>query len=137
LYSIERIKHKSYTWFGITQTESHSLNDSASIANGAATTINVLSNDDTKGSPIVTIISDPANGIAVVNVDKTITYTHNGNTATGDSITYQLSNGLCATSAKINIIIAVSQTPTAPVMTTYSYEGIYDRYDTCIQTEVV
>jgi hypothetical protein len=52
-------------------------------------------------------------------------------------ITYQLSNGLCATSAKINIIIAVSQTPTAPVMTTYSYEGIYDRYDTCIQTEVV
>jgi hypothetical protein len=49
------------------------LNDSASIANGAATTINVLSNDDTKGS-IVTIISDQ-NGIAVVNVDKTITYT--------------------------------------------------------------
>jgi hypothetical protein len=87
------------------------------LANGAATTINVLSNDDTKGSPIVTIISDPANGIAVVVC--TITYTHNGNTATGDSITYQLSNGLCATSAKINIIIAVSQTPTAPVMTTY------------------
>jgi hypothetical protein len=70
LYSIERIKQKS-TWFGITQTSA--LNDSASIANGAATTINVLSNDDTKGS-IVTIISDQ-NGIAVVNVDKTITYT--------------------------------------------------------------
>jgi hypothetical protein len=63
-----------YLVWDYTNRKPIALNDSASIANGAATTINVLSNDDTKG-PIVTIISDPANGIAVVNVDKTITYT--------------------------------------------------------------
>jgi hypothetical protein len=59
-----------YLVWDYTNRKPIALNDSASIANGAATTINVLSNDDTKGSPIVTIISDPANGIAVVNVKR-------------------------------------------------------------------
>jgi hypothetical protein len=63
----------------------------------------MFTNDDTK-SPIVTIISDPANGIAVVNVDKT-TYTHNGNSSHKRFYSLPISNGLCASSAKITVII--------------------------------
>ena len=59
-------------------------NDSASTIEDEPVTIDVLANDTVEGIPvmdgpnvIVTIIDAPVNGTAVVNADKTITYTAN------------------------------------------------------------
>jgi hypothetical protein len=71
-------------WFGITQSQLL-WNDSVSIDNGSSFTINVLGNDDAKGSPIVTIGDDKwSSG----NVDNTITYTHNGSNLADSVISY-------------------------------------------------
>nr|WP_315173585.1 Ig-like domain-containing protein [uncultured Flavobacterium sp.] len=78
-------------------------NDNVTLNSGATTVINVLLNDQAVGTPIVTIITAPINGTAVVNLDNTITYTHNGTATISDSITYQVSNGVCSSSATINI----------------------------------
>jgi hypothetical protein len=48
--------------------------------------INVLANDNAKGTQSVTILTNQQNEV-LVNVDNTITYTHNGTTRT-DTYSY-------------------------------------------------
>jgi len=68
--------------------------------------INVLINDIANGSPItITITTPPTNGTAVVNIDNTITYIHDGSENLTDSFEYQLSNGVCSDMATVNILI--------------------------------
>lgn len=72
------------------------MDDSASTSVGGNTIIDVLSNDDIiDDSVVVTIAIPPLYGTAVVNIDKTITYTHDGSDNFNDTIIYEVSNGPC------------------------------------------
>lgn len=100
-------------------------NDVDSIDKGATKTINVLSNDTITGTPLVTITTAPVNGTAVVNVDNTITYTHDGSDTSIDLITYQLSNGVCNSTASITIVV-IGSTPVDPSTFVYYEAEYYD-----------
>jgi hypothetical protein len=89
-------------------------NDNAILDNAASAVIDVLLNDQVVGTPIVTIITAPINGTAVVNLDNTITYTHNGTATVSDSITYQVSNGVCSSTATISISVNAVGNPGDP-----------------------
>jgi hypothetical protein len=69
--------------------------DSANTREGASVVIPVLANDsDLEGNPLtVTGTSTPANGMAAVNGDGTVTYTADANFNGTDSFTYTLSDG--------------------------------------------
>lgn len=91
------------------------INDSITLDNEGSSNINVLSNDEAFVSPIVTIMTPPINGTAIVNIDSTITYTHNGTETIADTILYQVKNGTCSSTATISIIINPKETlPTIP-----------------------
>lgn len=81
-----------------------------STPKGSSKNIDVLANDiDPDGLPLtVTIITAPINGIAVVETDNTITYTHNDTDTYTDIIQYSISNGNCSATATIYIDIAVA-----------------------------
>jgi subtilisin family serine protease len=70
--------------------------DSATVANGGSTTIDVKANDsdpdDANADLTVTIETPPSNGSAEVNADDTVTYTHDGSATTSDSFQYRLTD---------------------------------------------
>ena len=70
-------------------------NDSAATTEGQAVDITVLGNDsDPDGDPLtVTITTPPANGSAIVNPNKTISYTPNGGFSGNDSLVYTIDDG--------------------------------------------
>lgn len=103
-------------------------NDAFTVNNAGVYTANVLLNDTVNGTPTVTIFTDPTHGTAVVNLDKTITYTHDGTATLSDSFVYQVTNGVDTKTATATITVnAVG----APPATTYSfyYEGFYETGD--------
>jgi hypothetical protein len=67
-----------YLIWDYTDRKPIALNDSVYMNNGEAKIVNVLANDTVIGTPIVTIETAPIHGLAVVNGDNTITYTHDG-----------------------------------------------------------
>ncbi|MGH8945013.1 MAG: Ig-like domain-containing protein, partial [Acidimicrobiia bacterium] len=70
--------------------------DSATVASGGSTTIDVKANDsdpdNTNDELTVTIETPPSNGSATVNADDTVTYTHDGSATTSDSFQYRLTD---------------------------------------------
>ena len=95
-------------------------NDSVSLAVGATTQINVLSNDtDSTGiidPKTVLIVTQPTAGTASVNATTgVITYTHNGGSARTDSLTYTVKDdkGLVSNVATVSISITATTPPTA------------------------
>ncbi|MFN9346362.1 MAG: beta strand repeat-containing protein [Planctomycetota bacterium] len=95
-------------------------NDSVSLAVGATTQINVLSNDtDSTGTidpKTVLIVTQPTAGTASVNATTgVITYTHNGGSARTDSLTYTVKDdkGLVSNVATVSISITATTPPTA------------------------
>jgi len=95
-------------------------NDSASLAVGATTQINVLSNDtDSTGTidpKTVVIVTQPTAGTASVNsTTGVISYTHNGGSARTDSLTYTVKDdkGLVSNVATVSISITATTPPTA------------------------
>ncbi|MFN9626739.1 MAG: beta strand repeat-containing protein, partial [Planctomycetota bacterium] len=95
-------------------------NDSVSLAVGATTQINVLSNDtDSTGTidpKTVLIVTQPTAGTASVNATTgVITYTHNGGSARTDSLTYPVKDdkGLVSNVATVSISITATTPPTA------------------------
>ena len=85
-------------------------NDDAAFAlNGGTTEIDVLANDkDPEGGPLgLEIVTGPSHGTAELTVANTISYTHDGSTATSDTITYRITDnqGLSDT-ATVYITIA-------------------------------
>ena len=95
-------------------------NDSATVAEGSPATINVLANDsDPEGGTLtVTILDGPAAtvGTAVVNTDKTITFTPANNFAGVATFTYQLSDGQGGI-ATGTVSVTVTNANDAPVAT--------------------
>lgn len=104
------------------------VNDAFTVNNAGVYIANVLFNDTVIGTPTVTILTAPINGTAVVNLDKTITYTHNGTATLSDSYVYQVTNGFDTKTATVTITVNATGTPPA---TTYSfyYEGFYEEGD--------
>lgn len=75
------------------------VDDFAPLVDAGTIDINVLGNDTfTTGQPIVTILTEPVNGIASVNNDGTISYTPNSDALLPDSLQYILCvNTICDT----------------------------------------
>jgi hypothetical protein len=74
------------------------VNDSYSTDFGAELTIpapGVLGNDtDTDSNPLTAVmVSDPANGAAMLNADGSLTYTPNAGYSDSDSFTYKANDG--------------------------------------------
>lgn len=92
-------------------------NDLPSTQEDNPVTISVLSNDvDADGHTLtVTAFTQPAKGTAVLNADKTITYTPNLNTNGSDSFTYTISDGNGGTdTATVSLsVIPVNDPPVA------------------------
>jgi ELWxxDGT repeat protein len=90
-------------------------NDSASSANGAAVTINVLANDvDSDGSvdpTSVHIASQPSHGSVSVNPSGSIVYTPNSGYQGSDSFTYTETDNQGATSNLATVTVTASQPP--------------------------
>jgi len=100
------------------------INDFGSTSVGGNTTITVLSNDDViDDSVVVTIATAPSFGTAIVNLDKTITYTHDGSDNFDDTILYEVSNGVCSSTASIFIGIG---SPCSGSISASGGAGIYE-----------
>ncbi|MCI2230492.1 tandem-95 repeat protein, partial [Polaribacter sp. MSW13] len=92
--------------------------DTSSTDPGISVIINVLPNDSDLDGDVLTvssIISQPANGLATINGDGTITYTPNAGFSTGtDVFVYQVcdGNGLCDTAT---VAVTVPKSFLSPV----------------------
>lgn len=74
------------------------------MSDGATSTINVLSNETIPSPYTVSIGRPPQNGVAVVNNDNTITYTHNSGSSLNDSFTYVVDRGgTCSAEALVTV----------------------------------
>jgi hypothetical protein len=81
------------------------VNDQASTAAGTNITIAVLANDsDPDADPLqVTRVSQGAKGTTVINGDGTITYKPGKSFKSGDSFTYDISDGMATATATVAI----------------------------------
>jgi len=98
------------------------VNDTASVITGGTVIVPVLDNDTFSGTPTVTVVS-VTNGTAIVNVDDTISYTHDGGTSTSGVIIYRVDNGTTSDTASAAISIS------AAAVVLYQYEGIWETGD--------
>ena len=91
-------------------------NPDATTDEGGSVTTDVLSNaTDADGDPLtVTIDTQGTNGLASVNSDGTITYTHDGSETTSDSYTYTISDGNGGSDSGV-VFITVTPVNDAPV----------------------
>ncbi|MRS13214.1 MAG: tandem-95 repeat protein [Actinobacteria bacterium] len=87
------------------------VDDTAACDEDTSAVINVLANDsDIDLDPLTPVKqSDPANGTAVLNADKTFTYTPNANWHGVDSFTYLANDGI-ADSNTVTVTITVPNT---------------------------
>lgn len=87
--------------------------DTATVNEGASTTINVSSNDsDPEGALDLTSIvvtTNPTNGSVTVNSDGTVSYTHNGSETTTDSFQYRIED--TANNQSNIVTVSVTVTP--------------------------
>ena len=91
-------------------------NPDATTDEGGSVTTDVLSNaTDADGDPLtVTVDTQGTNGLASVNSDGTITYTHDGSETTSDSYTYTISDGNGGSDSGV-VFITVTPVNDAPV----------------------
>ncbi|GJM28772.1 MAG: hypothetical protein DHS20C17_14070 [Cyclobacteriaceae bacterium] len=81
--------------------------------------INVVANDtDSDGSidpASISILTDPANGIAVANNDGTVTYTPNPDVNGTDEFNYSVTDNLGATSNQARVVVNINPVNDPPV----------------------
>jgi hypothetical protein len=98
--------------------------DNANASVGGSVTINVLGNDEVSPADVtVTIFTNPLHGTAIVNLDKTITYTHDGSANYEDVIIYKVDNGVCSSTASIFVNLGV---PCSGSITAGGSTGVYE-----------
>jgi hypothetical protein len=98
--------------------------DNANATVGGSVNINVLANDDINPADVtVTIFTTPLHGTAIVNIDKTITYTHDGSANYDDVIVYKVDNGVCSSTASIFVSLGV---PCSGSVTAGGATGVYE-----------
>ena len=95
----------------------HANDDSATTAEGAAVTINVLANDsDADGDPLtITSVSNPAHGSAIIQ-GQGIRYTPNGGYSGNDSFTYTVSDGSLNDTGTVTIAITAASMNTSEMV---------------------
>ncbi len=94
------------------------VDDSATTTGETPVGIAVLLNDsDVDGDALtVTVTGGPTNGLAVVNVDNTVTYTANADFSGSDTFTYEVSDGNGgAATATVNVTVNPVTTNNPPV----------------------
>lgn len=91
-------------------------NDSAALPEDGTAVIDVLANDsDVENDTLaVTSLTSPANGVAVINLDYTVTYTPTANFFGADSFSYTIDDGNGGTAAA-DVSIEVTSVNDAPV----------------------
>jgi gliding motility-associated-like protein len=95
------------------------MNDTASTPEDTPVTIPVLANDSDPDAPLlpgnVSLVSPPANGVAVVNPDGTLTYTPNPDWNGLDALTYQYcdADGNCSMASVLVTVWDVNDPPIA------------------------
>jgi len=93
------------------------INDSGSVNEGGSSVIDVLQNDsDAEASALTaTLASTPTNGSAVINVNGTITYNHDGSETTNDSFSYFVTDNQGAVSGIATVNLSVTAVNDVPV----------------------
>jgi len=115
---------KLYLIWDYTDRKPVLLDDSVSAFVSGSVIVDILANDSVLASNVtVTIATAPLYGTAVVNSDKTITYTHNGTNNFQDSVVYEVSNGNCASTATISIGIG---SPCSASINASGGTGVYE-----------
>lgn len=107
------------------------VNDAVTTNINTASNINVIANDvaGTAAINAITNVSAPAHGTAVVNADKTITYTPASGYAGPDSFTYTVKNGVNPdATATVNVTVQ-GTAPSGSLSGTY-YVGTYGHFAT-------
>jgi hypothetical protein len=86
------------------------VNDTTTATSNQTEVINVLANDSDSDGTItsVSIVAAPANGVAVVNGDKTISYTSTSGYTGSDSFTYKATDDDGAESAVATVSVTVA-----------------------------
>ena len=100
-------------------------NDYADCDVEGVVNINVLANDTNLSSPVVTITTPPVKGVAVVEINGSITYT--ATTAVGldtDFLVYTVKDGNCVESATVYININSELIPTYNAITLHKNNNI-------------
>ena len=95
------------------------VNDTATTDEDTRVSIDVLDNDtdpDTERAALrVAVLTQPLNGRARVEADRTITYTPNANFAGENSFTYRLSDGSLSDDGSVTVTVeAVNDAPVFP-----------------------
>jgi uncharacterized delta-60 repeat protein len=94
--------------------------DEDTVLNGSSVLLNDSDNDGDSLSLITSAVTDPTNGIVVLNSNGTFVYTANGDFFGNDSFVYQTSDGNGA-SANGTVNITVNNINDAPVAVADSY----------------
>ena len=99
------------------------VNDTATTDEDQSVRIDVLANDtdpDTEKANLrVSVLTQPLNGTARVESDRTITYTPNANFAGENSFTYSVSDGSLSDAGSVTVTVeAVNDAPAFPAATT-------------------
>src|SRR4029079_9067712 len=81
------------------------VGDSDTTAEDTAVTTNVLANDSFEGTPLVTAVTQGANGAVTNNNDGTVTYTPNADFNGNDSYTYTVTSGGVTETATLNVTV--------------------------------
>ncbi|NJN46473.1 MAG: tandem-95 repeat protein [Candidatus Competibacteraceae bacterium] len=92
----------------VTAPELDAVDDVATAPAGESVEIAVLSND-VGTEPVITQVSEPANGTALINAAGTITYTADGGFAGTDTFTYTISDGISTDTATVTITVTLSK----------------------------
>jgi cysteine-rich repeat protein len=101
--------------------------DSATTLEDTAVTTAVLANDSGLGDGglIVTITAPPAHGAAVVNADRTITYTPAANFNGGDAYSYQVAD-VDGDAAIATVTLTITAVADAPVVAAQAVATAFD-----------
>ncbi|MEE4376480.1 MAG: Ig-like domain-containing protein [Candidatus Competibacteraceae bacterium] len=92
----------------VTAPELDAVDDVATTPAGESVEVAVLTND-VGTEPVITQVSEPANGSAVINAAGTITYTANAGFAGADTFTYTISDGISTDTATVTITVTLSK----------------------------
>ncbi len=88
--------------------------DTFSVAIGSTTTLDLAANDTDADDGLdlgsMTILTPPANGSVVMNVDGTVTYTHDCSATSSDVFTYRIEDNSASVSNTARVTIALAST---------------------------
>ncbi|MEE9355499.1 MAG: LamG-like jellyroll fold domain-containing protein [Methylococcaceae bacterium] len=102
--------------------------DTATVETGGTVSLDVTANDGPNNSffGAVKLVSPPMNGTAIAEeINGTITYTHDGSSATSDSFTYTLEDNEGRVSDIATVNITITQ-PSASCNRSVSLDGLND-----------